>query len=275
MAIRLAALDVDGTLLAPDNSITPATKEAIREAKAAGIEIVVCTGRAFVEVRDILRQLPEVRYLSCGTGAYALDVWTMETLYECSMPEELGRQAYRAVAQADCMVHFYTGLSVRHSRWCMDHFTDYMEEKMRTLMEQSHIIVDDLDAFVERYHGPVEKLYVTFPNRAEYDKAYDAVRKLPVFLTDGGWAVDLEVMSRDTDKGVALRALAEKLGIAREQVLAMGDSGNDCAMLRYAGVGAAMGNAGEQAKKAADVIAPSNREDGVAWMLRRAARGEV
>ena len=275
MAIRLAALDVDGTLLAPDNSITPATKEAIREAKAAGIEIVVCTGRAFVEVRDILRQLPEVRYLSCGTGAYALDVWTMETLYECSMPEELGRQAYRAVAQADCMVHFYTGLSVRHSRWCMDHFTDYMEEKMRTLMEQSHIIVDDLDAFVELYHGPVEKLYVTFPNRAEYEKAYEAVRKLPVFLTDGGWAVDLEVMSRDTDKGVALRALAEKLGIAREQVLAMGDSGNDCAMLRYAGVGAAMGNAGEQAKKAADVIAPSNREDGVAWMLRRAARGEV
>ena len=275
MAIRLAALDVDGTLLAPDNSITPATKEAIREAKAAGIEIVVCTGRAFVEVRDILRQLPEVRYLSCGTGAYALDVWTMETLYECSMPEELGRQAYRAVAQADCMVHFYTGLSVRHSRWCMDHFTDYMEEKMRTLMEQSHIIVDDLDAFVERYHGPVEKLYVTFPNRAEYEKAYEAVRKLPVFLTDGGWAVDLEVMSRDTDKGVALRALAEKLGIAREQVLAMGDSGNDCAMLRYAGVGAAMGNAGEQAKKAADAIAPSNREDGVAWMLRRAARGEV
>ena len=126
-----------------------------------------------------------------------------------------------------------------------------------------------------RYHGPVEKLYVTFPNRAEYEKAYEAVRKLPVFLTDGGWAVDLEVMSRDTDKGVALRALAEKLGIAREQVLAMGDSGNDCAMLRYAGVGAAMGNAGEQAKKAADVIAPSNREDGVAWMLRRAARGEV
>ena len=275
MAIRLAALDVDGTLLAPDNSITPATKEAIREAKAAGIEIVVCTGRAFVEVRDILRQLPEVRYLSCGTGAYALDVWTMETLYECSMPEELGKQAYRAVAQADCMVHFYTGLSVRHSRWCMDHFTDYMEEKMRTLMEQSHIIVDDLDAFVESYHGPVKKLYVTFPNRAEYEKAYEAVRKLPVFLTDGGWAVDLEVMSRDTDKGVALRALAEKLGIAREQVLAMGDSGNDCAMLRYAGIGAAMGNAGEQAKKAADVIAPSNREDGVAWMLRRAARGEV
>ena len=275
MAIRLAALDVDGTLLAPDNSITPATRQAIREAAEAGIEIVVSTGRAFVEVQDILRSLPEVRYLSCGTGAYVLDLRTMEMLYACSMPEELGKKAYRAVAQADCMVHLYTGLSVRHSRWCMDHFTDYMEEKMRSLMETTHIIVDDLDAYVESYHGPIEKLYVTFPNRAEYDKARNAVSKLPVFLTDGGWALDLEVMSRDTDKGVALKALAEKLGIPREQVLAMGDSGNDCAMLRFAGVGAAMGNAGEQAKKAADIIAPSNREDGVAWMLRRAVRGEV
>ena len=45
MAIRLAALDVDGTLLAPDNSITPATRQAIREAKDAGLEIVVCCPR--------------------------------------------------------------------------------------------------------------------------------------------------------------------------------------------------------------------------------------
>ena len=275
MAIRLAALDVDGTLLAPDNSITPATRAAIREAKEAGIEIVVSTGRSFVEVQDILRQLPEVRYISCGTGAYVLDVWTMEELYACSMSEELGKAAYRAAAKSDCMVHLYTGLNVRHSRWCAEHFTNYMEEKMRPLMEKTHIVVDDLDAYVEAMHCPVFKLYVTFPNRKEYEIAYEGVKDLPVFLTDGGWAVDLEIMSRDTDKGVALKALAERLRIPREQVLAMGDSGNDCAMIKYAGLGAAMGNAGEQAKKAADVIAPSNRDDGVAWMLRRAARGEI
>lgn len=52
------------------------------------------------------------------------------------------------------MVHFYTGLSVRHSRWCMDHFSDYMEEKMRPLMEKTHIIEDDLDAYVEKQSRP-------------------------------------------------------------------------------------------------------------------------
>ena len=119
---------------------------------------------------------------------------------------------------------------------------------------------------------------MTFPNRAEYEKAYEAVRKLPVFLTDGGWAVDLEVMSRDTDKGVALRALAEKLGIAREQVLAMGDSGNDCADAPLCRRRRGNGNAGErEKKKAADVITPSLTVKTVmAWMLRRAKReGEV
>ena len=101
-----------------------------------------------------------------------------------------------------------------------------------------------------------------------HPESYDAAGTL---LTACGY--DLKKAPEGGFKG--LKEKAEKLGIAREQVLAMGDSGNDCAMLRYAGVGAAMGNAGEQAKKAADVIAPSNREDGVAWMLRRAARGEI
>lgn len=275
MAIRLAALDVDGTLLTPDNQITKETRAAVREAAQAGIEIALSTGRSLAEVRDILRELPQIRYVSCCTGAYVLDLQKMQILYECSMPTELGRAAYRAVRQSDCMVHLFTGLSVRNAKSCMDEFTRYMAAKMFGLIEKTHIIEEDLDGYVARCEEPIEKLYVTFPSRDEYDKAYAAVSRLPVFLTDGGWALDLEVMSRETDKGVALRALTEHLGLSRENVLAMGDSGNDCAMLRYAGVGAAMANAGEEAKQAADVIAPSNREDGVAVMLRRAIRGEL
>lgn len=275
MAIRLAALDVDGTLLTPDNRITDETAAAVREAAQAGITVALSTGRSLAEVQDILRALPQIRYISCATGAYVLDVQKMQLLYECSMSPEEGKAAYRAVREADCMVHLYTGLSVRNAKSCMESFTRYMAAKMYGLIEKTHIIEDDLDAFAAQCQEPFEKLYVSFPDQAEYDKAYAAVSQLPVFLTDGGWRLDLEVMSRKTDKGVALRALAEHLGIPREQVLAMGDSGNDCAMLRYAGVGVAMGNAGEQAKKAADFIAPSNCDDGVAVILRRAIKGEI
>lgn len=275
MAIRLAALDVDGTLITPEGEITPATVEAVAAAERAGIEIVLSTGRSLPEVQYILRELPQIRYVSCCTGAYVLDAQRMQLLYECSMSPELGKAAYRAVREADCMVHVFTGFSVRNAKSCMARFEDYMESSIRPLVEKTHIIVDNLDAYVESCAEPIEKLYITFPNRAEYDKAYENVRKLPVFLTDGGWRIDLEVMSRETNKGAALQALTERLGLARENVLAMGDSGNDCAMLQYAGVGAAMANAGEAAKQAADIIAPSNREDGVAQMLWRAVRGEI
>ena len=76
---------------------------------------------------------------------------------------------------------------------------------------------------------------------------------------------DLEIMPRGVDKAVGLSHLAVHLGLDRSQIMAMGDGGNDAAMLRYAGLGVAMKNASDEAKAAADqVLAYTNDEDGVA-----------
>ena len=98
--------------------------------------------------------------------------------------------------------------------------------------------------------------------------------KLPYFVTGAGY-VDLEVMNPNTSKGIALGALCKKLGIPREQVMAIGDSGNDAAMLDFAGVGVAMGNGEEALKQKAYLIAPTNEEGGVADMLELAIKGEI
>ena len=78
---------------------------------------------------------------------------------------------------------------------------------------------------------------------------------------------DVEVGSPLADKGQALTALANKLGISRRQILAIGDNDNDLGMLRAAGTAVAMGNATESVKAMADFTAPSNNEDGVASVL--------
>ena len=274
MAIRLAALDVDGTLLTSENIISSESKRAICEAAEQGIEIVINTGRSYSETRYLSDQLPQVRYMICATGAYILDLQTMKILGQRSMPAELGRRAYDALRGFDCMVHYFTELDVRNDRSCLENFARYMPEYARPLIKNTHTMVDSLDAYVAQWQGPVEKLYVSFPDTDVQARAIAAVRDLPVYVTDGG-LLDMEIVSREANKGAALEDLAKLLGIAREEVLAMGDSGNDCAMLAYAGVGAAMGNASEKAKRAADLVAPGNDEEGVAWMLRRAARGEI
>lgn len=79
----------------------------------------------------------------------------------------------------------------------------------------------------------------------------------------------LELVPLGIDKARSIAVLSEKLGITREEVAAMGDGYNDLSMIKYAGLGIAMNNAQEPVKAAADYIAPSNDEDGVAIAVER------
>lgn len=77
----------------------------------------------------------------------------------------------------------------------------------------------------------------------------------------------MEVSNPNADKGMALKWLGEKLGIKREEIMAIGDSGNDRSMIEYAGVGVAMGNSPDDIKSIADYVVPSNNDEGAAWAL--------
>ncbi|MFA9398420.1 MAG: HAD-IIB family hydrolase, partial [Clostridiaceae bacterium] len=79
----------------------------------------------------------------------------------------------------------------------------------------------------------------------------------------------LEVIHKDTNKGIALEKLANYLGIKREEIIAIGDSGNDEHMIEYAGLGIAMGNAFKSIKEKADFITLTNQEDGVANAINK------
>ena len=79
----------------------------------------------------------------------------------------------------------------------------------------------------------------------------------------------MELNAPGISKGRGLMALAERLGLALDEVMAVGDSGNDLTMLEAAGLGVAMGNATEEIKQAADVITADNNHDGVAEAIEK------
>lgn len=274
MSIRLVAVDVDGTLVTPDQRILPRVQSAVRRAAAHGIELVLCTGRAAGECWYILDALPQVRYAITHTGAMAQDLQTGALLYHCPLSPEDARQIYRHLRRYDGLINFFSGGTVYNSTQQMEHFTRYYPAEFRALFTHAHEFTDDLDAMLEAWDKPVEKFYVPFSSAEEAARAMADLKQLPYFVTGAGF-VDLEVMNPSTNKGIALQALATALGIAREQVMAIGDSGNDAAMLAYAGVSVAMENGEEALKQMADHIAPSNVVGGVADMLELAIRGEI
>ena len=95
---------------------------------------------------------------------------------------------------------------------------------------------------------------------------------LEVELT-GSLGNNIEVNVRNVNKGECLLYLGRLLGISRDEIMAFGDGGNDVSMIRAAGIGVAMENSIPEAKKAADIIAPSNDEDGVARVIERYVTG--
>ena len=274
MAIRLVAVDVDGTLVTADQRVLPRVQAAAQRAAEHGIQLVLCTGRAPGECWYILDALPQVRYAVTQTGAIAQDLKTGETLYHCPLSPDDARLIYSHVRRYDGFVNFFSGGIVYNARRQMAQFERYYPADFRWLFERSHEFVDDLDAMVAGWDRPVEKLYVPFSGREECEKAMADLTQLPYFVTGAGY-VDLEDMNPHTRKGIAPEALCQRLGIPREQVMAIGDSGNDAAMLDFAGVGVAMGNGEEALKQKADLIAPTNEEGGVADMLELAIKGEI
>ena len=94
--------------------------------------------------------------------------------------------------------------------------------------------------------------------KMELGSRYSILRSEPYFL---------EIMPEGIDKAQSLERLLAHVGIERKEMAAFGDGFNDRSMLVYAGLGVAMGNAQEPVKEAADYIAPTNDEDGVAWVI--------
>lgn len=274
MAIRLVAVDVDGTLVTADQRVLPRVRNAVQLAVDHGIQLVLCTGRSAGECWYVLEQLPQIRYAVTYTGSMVQDLKTGAVLYHCPLQADDLRIIYDRLRQYDGLWSLFADGKVYNPRAQMAQFGRYYPEELRELFEHSHTYVDDMDRLIAERTEPVEKVYISYCSKEESVRARAAAAKLPYYATGAGFA-DLEVMNPATNKGLALGALAETLGIAQSEVLAIGDSSNDAAMLAYAGVGVAMANGEEELKKRADRIAPSNEEGGVADILEMAVRGEI
>lgn len=265
MAIKLIAIDLDGTLLNANHGLNPATIAAVKDAKAAGIKVVLCSGRPLTGVK---LYLPELGLTEPGdfaisyNGALVQHTDTGKTV----LSESLSYAEYRRIeklartigvhAQVLDDAHLYTAnadisrYTVRESylvnmplfyRHADDFPTDKQFAKVMLIDEPAV-----LDAAIK--HIP-----------DEFYRDFYIVKSEPFFL---------EFMAAKVNKGNAVTALAQYLGYSMDEVMAIGDQGNDLPMIKAAGTGVAMGNALPEVKAAAQHVTATNVEDGVAKAIR-------
>ena len=294
--IRIAALDLDGTLLSHENTITPRTRQAIAEAAARGVVVLPATGRALANLPPLVAQLPGVRYAITSNGAA---VWDLGEDPLAAVYSRYSDAAVRRTCEPVCLIRqvfpaekarevfglyqeFEGSLSVFSDGMVIrDHLAqERMGERQRRLLGLSteakqpndgrfHIVRDTAEWMSRNAHA-IEKFCMFFENAEAAEAALPRFYALEGVEVVQGSPDNIEVTARGVDKGSALLALADHLGIAHAATLAVGDSDNDRAMLEKAGVAAVMANGMERVKQLADIVSENDCDhDGVAEIFAR------
>lgn len=264
MQYQLLALDIDGTILNSQKKISERTKQAIRQAQEAGVEIVLASGRPTAGVWPVVRELGLDQtggYFLPFNGARIIHCQTGAVLKEQFLP---GQMIDRVIQKAG----------------------EYRVSLMAYRTED--VITEQPDDPYIQLEARINGLAVT--PVADMRKALDFPANKFLMLADGSYLAEvekraaadlpelniyrsepyfLEIMPDGVDKASGLRWLGKHLGIPAGAMLCCGDGYNDLSMIRSAGLGVAMGNAQESVKQAADVITAPNDEDGAAKAIAR------
>lgn len=274
MEIKLVAVDLDGTLLKDDKTLSKGTIAAVARAAAHGVEVVLATGRTLREFSQLLRLLPDVHYAVACTGASVMDCRTGRELHQEPLSAETLREAWRRLREFDVLFEVFQDGKILVDEEKMPHLDDYMAASRNPGLPGTRGGKAEFDRWLETQDKPAAKVHMFFRDTETRDAAWDAIRDLDALVCCSD-AVDLEIMARGVDKGTGLGWLASYLQIRREEVMAIGDSGNDLGMLEYAGVRAVMGNASPELRAMADLVADTNERDGVAKLLDELLAGRL
>ncbi len=274
MKCSLIAMDLDGTALLDDSrSFTPRLHAALAEAHRRGIAVLPVTGRQYEllppavhtgaawEDLCVLCNGGQVRRLASG-----------ELL--CSTP--LPPEALPALLDAAAGLHIPVEFSIDsrlyltpESKAQVDAWPQGTSQfHVSTVLPQRGVVVPTLEG-LWRTHAVEKVNLMCIPPEARAPLEA-ALASLPL---SGVWSAQyaMEVSHRDATKARGLQWVCRRLGVPLEQVLALGDSGNDLSMLRAAGLGVAMGNAPREVRDAADAVTDTNLRDGAALAIERYA----
>lgn len=266
MSIKLIAIDLDGTLLNEAREITPTVKAAIAAARRQGVKVVLATGRPLIGVRPYLRELAldvAGEFCLCNNGGLIVHADSGEILFETAL--DYGDYRYLEALAREVGCHFHALDAERLFTANRDISKYTVHESFITGIPLHFCPAEAMDPTL-RFpkmmmidHPEVLEAAITRIPPETFQR-YTLLRSSPFFL---------EILHRDVDKGKGIARLAQHLGIERQAVMCIGDHGNDLAMIDYAGLGVAMGNAEPAILAAAQYVTASNREEGVAQAIQR------
>lgn len=272
MGYKMVCIDMDGTLLSSRKKISEESKNAIKKVHDKGVEIVVTTGRIYNNAEYYSNLLGVKSPVIAANGAIVKSKVDSKILYENPIKIEECIKLIDLLYEMKLLFHFYTTDGI----FCNNALTRFATKAYMTkqvghesLKINYHVIKskEKWKEFFKENKNKITKCIIFSISPDTIVKCKEKLRALEGIVYFGAGKRSIEVNNRGVSKGNAVRALAQKYGIKREEIICIGDNENDLSMIEYAGVGIAMGNAIDSVKEIADYITSSNDDNGVAKAL--------
>ena len=274
MAYKMVCIDMDGTLLSSRKKISKESKDAIKKVHDKGVEIVVTTGRIYNNAEYYSNLLGVKSPVIAANGAIVKSKIDSKILYENPIEIEECIKLIDLLYEMKVFFHFYTQGGI----FCNNSVTKFATKLYMTkqvghenLKINYHVIKgkEKWKEFFKQNKEKITKCIVFSISPETIVECKKRLESLDSIVYFGAGKRSIEINNKGVSKGNAVKALAEKYGIKREEIICIGDNENDLSMIQYAGVGIAMDNAIDSVKEAANYITSSNDENGVAKALEK------
>lgn len=266
--INLLALDLDGTALRSNNTLSRNVKNAIERAYKSGIIIVAASGRPFASMPKAILDMPEFEYYIASNGAAVYDRngkrLQSVTLNEYDVLKLLKlTESYDLIWEA-----FLEGETCTDSRYYNDPMSYGCSAAYVDYVRSSRGTSDDMRGYIYDNRKRLDSVeFVSIDRELREKLRYMIEKNIPTFYVTSSSRNFVEIMDGEATKANALRFICDLLNIPLEETAAAGNADNDVDMIVEAGLGVAVKNATPKCLNAADILVESNDNDGIAELI--------
>lgn len=284
---KLVAIDLDGTMLNQYGIITEKTKKAISKAQEKGVEVMIASGRAITSVKRFSKEINSNKYFISGNGAITYDIKNNKILYENILSKTKALKIIKICEENSIYYNVYTENGIIAKNLSYNTLYYYKDNLTKPDVNRTHInIVENVYDYFEQREEKILKIMICDEHKTVFNSIVRKLKELSEIevlevshmsrkiIKQGTDEIALEyfyteVSAKDVDKWNALEEIIGLMNISKEEVVTIGDNANDLKMITNAGLGVAMGESAPYVKQSADIIAPTNDEDGVAIILNK------
>lgn len=268
MKINLIAIDMDGTTINEDQTLSEKNRGVIEEAIKKGILVVPTTGRMRSEIPLEVMKIEGIKYLITSNGASVVDIEKNQIIYENLIPHETTVKVAQKLRDYGLFYEVYHNGEAFMEKTTVEQLLSLgVPDEFAELMVIYRTTVDDIFDFVVNSGIDFEKINVSFGDLEVRENVIKELNEMEGIKITSSYKSNLEINNFSANKADGLEKLCSHLKLKKENILAIGDSHNDYEMLQFAGVSVAMANASPEIKEISDHITLSNEDAGVAYAI--------